>query len=317
LAWLVFIDFANSPTDISFCSSSLNTFKRVDSPRERNNAGDSRIARYGAMIAPWPVSLGCLILVFDLGHWYRFYKLFVHFRIESPMSIGSWLLLLFTAVSLINFYAWLPEQKRNAAFRWLAKRIRGVEHLNLDLSSWRRPLAAVGFPLSLGVGIYTGVLLGAVQARPFWNTNLVAQLFLFSALSTGCALLLVALSINRKSLEDSQLRFLYTLDICFISVELFIALPYVLHGELSVKAVQDSLQLILGGPFTLAFWVFFLGIGLLVPLAIEVWEIFPALRSKFPLRHNKPLTAATAFLILFGGYLLRYIFVYAGQMSAF
>ena len=84
---------------------------------QKNNAGDSRIARYGAMIAPWPVSIGCLILIFDLGHWYRFYKLFVHFRIESPMSIGSWLLLLFTAVSLINFYAWLPEQKRNAAFR--------------------------------------------------------------------------------------------------------------------------------------------------------------------------------------------------------
>ncbi len=284
---------------------------------QKNNAGDSRIARYGAMIAPWPVSIGCLILIFDLGHWYRFYKLFVHFRIESPMSIGSWLLLLFTVVSLINFYAWLPEQKRNAAFRRLSKRIRGVERLNRDLSSWRRPLAAVGFPLSLGVGIYTGILLGAVQARPFWNTNLVAQLFLFSALSTGCALLLAALSINRKSLEDSQLRFLYTLDICFITLELFIALPYVLHGELSVKAVQDSLHLILGGPFTLAFWVFFLGIGLSVPLAIEVREIFPALRSKSPLRHNKPLTAVTAFLILFGGYLLRYIFVYAGQMSAF
>jgi formate-dependent nitrite reductase membrane component NrfD len=85
---------------------------------QKDGAGDSRIARYGAMIAPWPVAIGCLILVFDLGNWYRFYKLFLHFRIESPMSIGSWLLLLFSAIALVNFYAWLPEPKRNAAFRW-------------------------------------------------------------------------------------------------------------------------------------------------------------------------------------------------------
>ncbi|MBN2321269.1 MAG: polysulfide reductase NrfD [Acidobacteria bacterium] len=285
--------------------------------KQNDGTGDSRIARYGAMIAPWPVSIGCIILIFDLGNWQRFYKLFLHFRIESPMSIGSWLLLLFSVVTLINFYAWLPEQKRNVAFLRLSKRIRSAERFNIDLSSWRRPLAAVGFPLSLGVGIYTGVLLGAVQARPFWNTNLVAQLFLFSALSTGCALLLVFLSLNRKSLEDSQIRFLYTLDICFIIVELFIALPYVIHGELSVKAVQDSLQLIMGGSYTLAFWVFFLGMGLLVPLALEVWEMLPVLRTKSPLKHNKLLTASAAFLILIGGYLLRYIFVYAGQKSAF
>jgi len=283
----------------------------------KDNIEGSRIARYGAMIAPWPVAFGCLILIFDLGNWYRFYKLFLHFRIESPMSIGSWLLLLFSIVALINFYAWLPEKTRNELFRRLSKHIRGIGVLNRDLSSWRRPLAAIGFPLGLGVGIYTGVLLGAVQARPFWNTNLVAQLFLFSALSTGCALLLVVLSLNRKSLEGSQIRFLYTLDICFISVELFIALPYVIHGKLSVKAVQDSLQLILGGPYTVLFWVFFLGMGLLLPLAIEIWEMIPVLRTKTPLKHNKALTAVTALLVLSGGFLLRYIFVYAGQLSSF
>jgi formate-dependent nitrite reductase membrane component NrfD len=37
--------------------------------------------------------------------------------------------------------------------------------------------------------IYTGVLLGAVQARRFWNTNLVAQMFLFSATDPPCCLI--------------------------------------------------------------------------------------------------------------------------------
>ena len=89
----------------------------------------------------------------------------------------------------------------------------------------------------------------------------------------------------------------------------------VIHGQLSVQAVQDSLALILGGPFTLVFWVFFLGLGLLLPLGIEIRETLPSLLSNASVHFNKPLAAVAAVLVLAGGFLLRYIFVYAGQMS--
>lgn len=276
-----------------------------------------RIAKYGAMMAPWPVAFGSFLLIFDLGNWYRFYKLFIHFRWQSPMSIGSWLLLVFNGIAFLYFWAWLSADARDKLFALLPKRLAALKRLNVDLSEWKRVLGMLGFPFSIGVGIYTGVLLGAVQARPFWNTNLVAQMFLFSAFSTGTAALILALSINRKELDFRQVRFLYTLDVCFIALEFFIVLPYLIHGKLSVLAVQDALGLILGGPYTVAFWVFFLGFGLLVPLAIEVYELAPALFKKAAIHHNKPLAAAAAVLVLVGGYLLRYIFVYAGQMSSF
>ena len=281
--------------------------------QQRDEATYARIARYGAMIAPWPVALGSLLLIFDLGNWYRFYKLFMHFRWQSPMSIGSWLLVFFTLVTLLNFWAWLPAERRFA----LIARLRLPASSNYDLSCWRRLLAAIGFPLSIGVAIYTGVLLGAVQARPFWNTNLVAQLFLFSALSTGCAVLILALSYHRQRLDSAQLRFLYSLDICLITLEFFIVVPYLIHGELSVQAVKDSLELILGGPYTMAFWLLFMGLGLLAPLILEVWEVAPAMASGTPLHHNRSLAALTGVLIVFGGYVLRYLFVYAGQLSYF
>jgi formate-dependent nitrite reductase membrane component NrfD len=83
----------------------------------------------------------------------------------------------------------------------------------------------IGLPISVGIGIYTGVLLGTVQSRPFWNTSLVAQLFLFSALSTGCAALLFVLLWERKLIEVAEIRLLYALDICALSLELFIVLP--------------------------------------------------------------------------------------------
>ncbi len=285
--------------------------------QENGQPAYPRIAKYGAMMAPWPVAFGSFLLIFDLGNWYRFYKLFVTFRWESPMSIGSWLLLVFNGVTFLAFYAWLPAEFREKMFAMLPKRLAFLNRFNMDLASWRRPLAMIGFPFSVGVGIYTGVLLGAVQSRPFWNTNLVAQMFLFSALSTGTAALILALSINKKALDFKQVRFLYTLDICFITIEFFIVLPYLIHGELSVLAVQQALKLILGGPYTVAFWVFFMGMGLLLPLFLELWEMKPVLLAKATIHHNKPLAAGAAALVLFGGYLLRYIFVYAGQMSSF
>jgi formate-dependent nitrite reductase membrane component NrfD len=274
----------------------------------------TRIARLGALLAPWPVIFGCLLLIFDLGRWYRFYKLFLHLRLVSPMSIGSWLLVLFTLVSLVNCYAWLTERQRNALFAKLPRTLASFSKFNYDIDHWRRWLALAGLPIGVGVGIYTGVLLGAVQSRPFWNTNLVAQLFLFSALSTGCAALILGLAGREKRAQE--LRLLYGLDICFMILEFFIVLPYLIHGQLSVQAVQDSLKLILGGPFTTLFWVFFLGLGLLTPLLIELKELVPVMVSNREFHYNRFVTAGAAVLILSGGFLLRYIFVFAGQMSA-
>lgn len=293
-----------------FFVSALATFLyKIDTPSPY-----TRIARLGAFLAPWPVMIGCLLLVFDLGHWYRFYKLFLHLRLVSPMSIGSWLLVLFNLVAFLNCYAWLTEQQRDELFSKLPRSVAFLRNFNYDIDHWRRRLAFVGLPISVGVGIYTGVLLGAVQSRPFWNTNLVAQLFLFSALSTGCAALILGLSGSEDRAQE--LRLLYGLDICFMVLEFFIVLPYLIHGQLSVQAVQDSLQLILGGPFTLLFWVFFLGLGLLMPLVVELRELVPVLVANREFHYSRYLAAGTAVLILGGGFLLRYIFVFAGQMSS-
>ena len=94
----------------------------------------------------------------------------------------------------------------------LPQRLKFLGRLNYDLDHWRNSLAIIGLPISVGVGIYTGVLLGAVQSRPFWNTNLVAQLFLFSGLSTGCAALIRGLAGRNESAEE--LRLLHGLETC-------------------------------------------------------------------------------------------------------
>lgn len=282
-----------------------------------------RLSRWGALLAPWPVSLGSALLIFDLGKPLRFWKLFFHFRWQSPMSIGSWLLVLFTLLSLVYLWAWLESDERAALVARLPKPIlsrlpeKAKAWLAHDLSVWRKELAMFGFPLAVGVGIYTGVLLGAVQARPFWNTNLVAQMFLFSALSTGTATLMLVRLMDSPRPDLKELRFLYSLDICLIFLEFFIVLPYLLHGELSTLAVQQALALILGGPYTLAFWGLFMGLGLLAPLAIELWEFKPVLMGRGELHISRRWALSAAGLVIFGGFILRYVFVFAGQASGF
>ncbi len=71
------------------------------------------VARYGALIAPVPVMLGCLLLVFELGsfqtgHWFRWLNLYTVINL-SPMSIGTWLLTLFIPLSLLYAYTFFPN----------------------------------------------------------------------------------------------------------------------------------------------------------------------------------------------------------------
>src|SRR5438876_6552148 len=93
-----------------------------------------RIARIGALLAPWPVVLGCFLLIFDLGRWYRFWKLFMHIRWTSPMSLGSWLLVAFSLVALVYFYSWLTAKQRAWIFARIPKRLRPLQLLNRDIS---------------------------------------------------------------------------------------------------------------------------------------------------------------------------------------
>ena len=55
----------------------------------------------------------------------------------------------------------------------------------------------------------------------------------------------------------------------------------------------------------------------MTPLLIELWEFKPVLMGTGPLHINPRWAGTAAGLVIFGGYVLRYVFVYAGQASGF
>ncbi|MDP6884196.1 MAG: polysulfide reductase NrfD, partial [Rhodospirillales bacterium] len=126
------------------------------------------------------------MIIAELGQPYRALNLFKVINL-SPMSVGSWLLLVFINVSLVYAFLYLPW---GSVFgRWQAP--------------LRRGLAWVCVPLGIGTAIYTGVMLGAMPARPFWNSPVLALLFFISALSTGVAVIILAQALTSRKGMDS------------------------------------------------------------------------------------------------------------------
>jgi formate-dependent nitrite reductase membrane component NrfD len=274
-----------------------------------------RLAAAGAIFSPIPLYIGLFMLLIDLERPLAFWRLFATIQWTSPMSIGSWLLMVFSLISTLHALLWLPRRFSTIKLKNLTlslprnrERLRGI-------------LGAVGFPVGLGVGIYTGVLLGAVPARPFWNTPMVAMLFLISALSTATAVLLLVSTWNsRKQTAENfhrERKLLYSTDVVLILFEIFLVIPYILHNSLSTASQATSLQLILGGEFSPLFWFGFVGAGLLVPLVLETLDLTPDIARRQKPHHIKILGYLSASLVLVGGFMLRYVFVFAGQASHF
>lgn len=274
-----------------------------------------RLAAAGALFSPLPLYIGLFMLLIDLERPLLFWRLFTTVQWTSPMSVGSWLLMLFSVIATLHAIMWLPNRfsvirlgKLTLSLPKNRERLRGI-------------LGAIGFPLGLGVGIYTGVLLGAVPARPFWNTPMVAMLFLVSALSTATAVLLLVSTWNagKDGTEEfhRERKILYSADVVLILFEIFLVIPYILHNSLSTASQATSLQLILGGEFTGLFWYGFVVAGLLIPLVLETLDLIPEIARRQRARHIKSLGYLSAVLVLVGGFLLRYIFVFAGQASHF
>ena len=128
------------------------------------------------------LSLGMLALFLDLSHKLYVWRLYLTFEPTSPMSWGSWILLLVYPALLANALTHLPE-----TIPALAKRAPMLVTISDYILARPRLVVAIGLAnitLGIALGIYTGILLGTLGARPLWSSAVLGPLFLFSGLST-------------------------------------------------------------------------------------------------------------------------------------
>ena len=252
--------------------------------------------KWSTFIVPVALVLGLFFLFLDLKHKLYFWKLYTTIRIESPMSWGAWTLMAITPLSFIWSATYMKELIPN--WDWKFGILNKLEALAIK---YRKPMAWALIFLSVILGIYTGILLSAFNARPLWNTSILGPLFLTSGLSTG------AVTIMWMSKNHLERKTFSKIDLVLIGIELFFII-HLFMGFLASTEVQiESAQLFLGGPYTLIFWGGVVVVGLIIPFILEVLE----------LRGVKIPAAIPAIMILIGGLIFRFVMVDAGQLTRY
>jgi formate-dependent nitrite reductase membrane component NrfD len=251
-----------------------------------------------ALLAPIVLSVGMTTLFLDLEHKLFVYRFYTSFQITSPMSWGAWILVVVYPISILQILSTIRSGYSPLAS--LVDRLT-IGRLVIDwCERYRVQIAFAVIPFAVALGIYTGILLSAFGARPFWNSGVLGLLFLVSGLSTAAAL--VVLIARQKSEKELFTR----LDLVLILAEIALVVLSLISLASGSGQHIEALQSVMGGSHTLAFWVLFVGIGLLIPLLLEILEISGI---------NKSLAMLAPVLVLIGGYALRQVVMDAGQES--
>ena len=246
------------------------------------------------LFTPILLGLGLFALFLDLSHKLYFWRLYTTIRIESPMSWGAWILMIIFPLSVLWAAFFIKELFPK--FKWPFPIFDTV----IDFfRPYQKHIAWTIAVSAVILGVYTGILLSAFNARPIWNTSILGPFFLVSGLSTGVAFILL-LS------KDKEEKHKFTrIDVLLILIEITLVTHLIMGFLASTEQQIFWSGLFLGGEFTFSFWIIFFGFGLILPLVLETLEL-----------NGKPINAkVAASFVLVGGLALRFIMVQAGQVS--
>lgn len=254
-------------------------------------------AKWAPIVVPFALSIGLLALVYDLGNPLYSWRLYTTIRIESPMSWGAWVLLLVTPLSIFWVMTYVRELFPNLKYENL--KMPFLYKVEEWLIQYKKYMALALLPLTVILGIYTGILLSAFNARPLWNNAILGPLFLVSGLSTAAATVILFAKSSHERHWFSKI------DILLIVIEIGLII-HLLMGYFAGTEVQiEAAKLLVGGDFTTMFFGFLVVLGLLLPLILEVFEL---MGFKVPV-------VVPAILILVGGLIFRVLMVEAGQIT--
>jgi formate-dependent nitrite reductase membrane component NrfD len=257
----------------------------------------SEISRLAYYIAFPLICVTPVLLIADLGRPERFWHLFFYTKsgipyinLQSPLSVGSWALMVFAGFSLLSFLDNLVAEGR----------LKSAPFANLYNRVPRKAYAVIGSAAGLFVAGYTGVLLN-ITARPLWAATdpLLGPLFIASGASTGAAAIVLAM-VRGKMATGNAFGRLQSFDRLAMIFELaLIVLMLIIAGRYA-------------GPLFLSwygflFWTGAVLLGILAPLSLHRYGRLPGVAVSDPV-------VLSAVLVLFGGALLRICLIQAGQI---
>jgi protein NrfD len=265
----------------------------------------SRIAAYFTLPI---IIIGLLSLTFHLGKPERgmLFPLFMS-NYKSWLTIGGWVIAVFFPLNVAYAALWYFRMER----------------------SYRVIVAALSIPTGAFMALYTGFLLsgswqipGGYWFTPLWDTKYIPILFLISGLSTALAACgLIALAVDHLKLPGvagrelrgaaetaGTLSLLDTLVIVLEAGWIYIMLAAFAAGDPGQQLIYKILT---AGYLSPWFWWGVIGLALAFPFLASLVEVFLV---KVMRVHADWLLYVKFLMVLAGGFLLRYVIVWGGDI---
>lgn len=180
-------------------------------------------------------------------------------------------------------------------------------------AKWLLILAIVGIPSAHGLHGYIGFVYGSLKARLWWESDLMPIIFLFSAIVSGIALLMVlyvlASKVRRVRIDHACLRGLtYALWGFLMFTVILEGLEFanlVYKGKEGVDTIMEYVQ----GPLFWRYFVLQFGLGALLPIMLMGVMIAVKLRGRAFVIGS----TISALLVLMNVLLMRWNVVIGGQ----
>ena len=181
---------------------------------------------------------------------------------------------------------------------------------------WIFALAIIGIPAAHGLHGYVGFLFGSLKSREWWSSDLMPVVFLFSAVISGVALLIVlyvlSCRLRRLAVDLQCLKglayVLWGFAMFTLALEGLEFANVVYKGREGIEMIVEYVT----GPLLVPFFVLQFSIGAVIPIAVLSYMIWRGTTGKALIVG----VTVSSLLVLFQVWMMRWNVVIGGQEIA-
>jgi Ni/Fe-hydrogenase subunit HybB-like protein len=271
------------------------------------------------LVAPLPLQM-------HLGHPERSFEMYLTPHTESAMAMFGFVYLWYLMAVLV-LEIWF-DYRKDLVLTWrastgLKRKFYGVLTLWSDNITPQalavddrigRFITVVGIPSAFLLHGYVGFIFGSVKANPWWSTPLMPVVFLFSAIVSGIALVLLVYMvlcwIRRVAVDmlcvDTIGRYLLLTFIIDFALEMLDLIHRLYEADESLRALDFMVKTKL----FVSQIVLQIGLGTLLPILMLAFVQFVRLSD----RVRRGLYVAAGAFTLIGIFAMRWNVVIGGQL---
>jgi predicted membrane protein len=275
------------------------------------------------------VSLCCMLVVpmpllLHLGHPERAFNAMITPHTTSAFAIFGYAAAFYVILLVLEtWFVFRPHIVHQAQQR---QGLLGLYYRILSLGSydlsdkamhydrkWIYALAIIGIPGAHGLHGYVGFVFGSLKAREWWSSDLMPVIFLFSAIISGTAFVIVLYVLSCKLRKvPIDLPCLKVMAYALWGFMMFTLLlegvefaSLVYRGREGTEVILDYVK----GPLIVPFFILQFGVGSVLPLLLITFMIWRGIGGKALVT----VVTGCAVLVLLAVLMMRYNVVIGGQ----